>query len=79
MQSSQQWRIQTLRKRWGEWGGGSHPDPEIRGGPVSKKFFFSPSDLSFGLKIRVGVAVGEGGGLGPPGPTPGSATGLRQN
>ena len=46
MQSSQQWRIQTLRKRWGEWGGGSHPDPEIRGGPVSKKFFFSPWDLS---------------------------------
>ena len=26
-------------------GGGGHPDPEIRGGAVSKKFFFCPSGL----------------------------------
>ena len=52
MQSSQQWRIQTLRKGWGERGGGGHPDPEIRGGPVSKKNFFSHFGPQFGLKIR---------------------------
>jgi len=27
-------------------GGAGHPDPEIRGGPVFKKFFFGPSGLS---------------------------------
>ena len=62
MQSSQQWRIQTLRKGWGERGGGGHPDPEIRGGPVSKKIFFQSFRPQFGLKIRVGVGVGGGGG-----------------
>ena len=29
-----------------EGGGGGHPDPEKRGGPVPKKHFFGPSDLS---------------------------------
>ena len=43
-------------------GGGGHPDPEIRGGGSSKKFF-SVLRASFGSKIR--------GGGGPPG----SATG----
>ena len=32
-----QWPIQTFRLGRGG-GGGGHPDPEIRGGPVSKKF-----------------------------------------
>ena len=44
-----------LKKRVGggeEWGG--HPEPEIRGGPVSKKFFFQSFGPQFGLKIRVG-------------------------
>ena len=44
-------------------GGGSHPDPEIRGRPSLKKNFFRPQ---FGLKIR-------GRGAGFPGPSPGSA------
>ena len=45
------------------------PDPEIRvggGTPASKNIFFRPFGPHFGLKIR--------GGLGPPGPSPGSAT-----
>ena len=41
-----QWRIQTFR----EGGRGGHPDPEIRGAPVSKKTFFGPSSLSLVLK-----------------------------
>ena len=45
--------------------GGGHPDPEVRGGGGLKKTFF------FGLKIREG-------GTGPPGPSPGSATGFIQ-
>ena len=49
-------------------GGGGHPDPEIGGGVVSKKFFFRPFGRQFGLKIR--------GTPAPPGPSPGSATGL---
>ena len=28
------------------WGGGGHPDPKIRGGPVSKQNFFGPSGLN---------------------------------
>ena len=48
-------------------GGGCHPDPEIRGEAVSKKIFW-PFGLQFGLKIRER--------LGPPGPFPGSATGV---
>ena len=43
-----------------QMGGGSHPDPEIRGGELKK--FFSVLRASFGSKIR-------GGG------PPGSATG----
>ena len=43
-------------------GGGSHPDPEIRGGGL-KKFFFWPFGAQFGLKIRRA-----------PGLSPGSAT-----
>ena len=44
-------------------------DLEIRrgGGGVSKKKCFQPYGSQFGLKIR-------GGGTGPPGPSPGSAT-----
>ena len=37
------------------------------GGAVSKKFFFRPCGPQFGLEIR-------GGGVGPLGPSPGSAT-----
>ena len=39
-----------LQMRWG--GGDGHPDPEpeIRGGAVSKKIFFTPLGLSFILK-----------------------------
>ena len=36
----------------GGGGGGGHPDPEIRRGAVSKRFFGPP----FGLKIRGGLA-----------------------
>ena len=46
-------------------GGGSHPDPEIRG-DQSPKNFFQPFGPQFGLKIR--------GCLSPPGPSPRSAT-----
>ena len=35
----------------GGGGRGGHPDPEIKGGAVSKKFF-QPFGLEFGLKIR---------------------------
>ena len=51
------------------WGWGSHPDPEIRWGPSHKKVFFRLFGPHFGLKIR--------GGLGPPGPSPGSTTGIQ--
>ena len=40
-----QWRIQTR-------GVGGHPDPEIRGKPGFKKFFFRPYGPQFGLKLR---------------------------
>ena len=33
------------------WGGGSHPDPEIRGGWSPKKYF-RPFRPHFGLKMR---------------------------
>ena len=45
-------------------GGGSHPNPEIKGGDL-QKLFFGPSGAQFGLKISGG---------GPPGTFPGSAT-----
>ena len=48
----------------GEGGGGGHPDPEIRGTPVSKKYFFA---------LRASVCFKNKGGRG--GPSPGSATG----
>ena len=50
----------------GALGGNDHPDPEMRGAAVSKKFF-RPFGPQFSLKIR-----GEAGG---PGPSPGSANG----
>ena len=34
--------------------GPRHPDPEIMGGPVSRKKFFRPFGPQFGLKIRRG-------------------------
>ena len=46
--------------------GGSHPDPEIRGGAVSKKNFFPPFGPLFGLKL-----------MGRPG-SPGSLPWIRQ-
>ena len=48
--------------------GAGHPEPEIRGGPGLQKRFFRPFGPHFGLKIR--------GWPWPPGPLPGSATGL---
>ena len=36
----------------------SSPDPEIRGIPSLKKFFFRPIGLQFGLKIRGGGGEG---------------------
>ena len=42
------------------------PDPEIRRGPASEKFF-SPFELHLGLKIR-------GEPQAPPDPSPGSVT-----
>ena len=50
----------------GALGGNDHPDPEMRGAAVSKKFF-RPFGPQFSLKIR--------GGAGGPGPSPGSANG----
>ena len=43
-------------------GGGSHPDPEMRWGAVSKKDNVHPFGPQFGLKIK--------GGPGLPGPLP---------
>ena len=45
--------------------GGGHPDPEIRGGPASKKML-SALRASFSSKNK--------GGPSPLGPSPGSAT-----
>ena len=56
-----QWQIQTLR--WGGGGRDSHPDPQIRGGLVSKKILFV-LQASFWSKNK------KGGG------SPGSATGI---
>ena len=50
-------------------GGGGHPDPEIRGGPVFKNFF-RLFGRPFSRKIR---------GAGPPGPSPRSATASQSN
>ena len=44
--------------------GDDQPDPEIRGTPVSKKYFFGPVWFK-----------NKGGGAGPPSLSPGSATG----
>ena len=51
-------------------GGPGHPDPEIRrwGARSLKQNFFRPFGPQFGLKIS--------GVPGPPGPSPGSVTGL---
>ena len=45
-----------------------HPESEISGG-AGLKIFFRPFGPHFGIKIR--------GSPGPPGPSPGSATGLQ--
>ena len=55
-----------LQIREGGWGGGvggrgGHPEPEIRGSPVSKKIFLGPFGPQFGLKIE-----GWGAPLDPP-------------
>ena len=47
--------------------GGGHRDPEKKGGAGLPKSFFRPFGPHFGPKIR-------GGGVGRPGPSPGSAT-----
>ena len=46
--------------------GGGHPDPEIRGKPGLKKFFFRPYGPQFGLKIRGGGGWGGGPPWAPP-------------
>ena len=48
-----------------KWGGG-HPDPEIRGGPSQ----------NFVSALWASVWSNNKGGPRPPGPSPGSATGL---
>ena len=58
---SHQWRIQTF-----SGGGGSHPDPEIRGVSSLNNCFSA---------LRASVWSKNKGGPGPPGPLPGSATG----
>ena len=58
----------------GEGGGGegsSHLDPEISGGPGSKKFFWA-------LQASI-WSKNKGGGTGHPGPSPGSAPVLCQS
>ena len=60
----QQWQIQTFREGVG---GGGQPDPEIGGGGSLQKIFFGPKGL---------ILVEKYGGTGPPGPFPGSATGV---
>ena len=56
-----------LQIRGGGGGGrGGHPDPEKGRGPSLKKTFFRPFGPQLGLKL--------GGGPGPPGPSPRSAT-----
>ena len=55
-------------------GGSGHPDPEIwGGGPVSKKNFAPPPKKS---ALRTSVWSKNRGG-GPPGPSPGSAIGIK--
>ena len=49
--------------------GGSHPDPEIRGGAVISQKHFSPFRPPFGFQNK-------GGGPGSPDPSPGSSTGI---
>ena len=63
------WTKFSGRSRPSDKGGGGrgHPDPEIRGGPVSKKIF-SGLGASFWSKNK--------GGPFPPGPSPGFATGI---
>ena len=50
----------------GRTGGGGHPNPEIRVEGRSQKTFSRPFGPQFGPKIK--------GGLGSPGPSPGSPT-----
>ena len=52
----------------GGGGGVGHPDPEITGGTLSPKTFFSALWASFWSKNK--------GGACSPGPSPGSATGV---
>ena len=49
---------------WGGGEGGVHPDPEIAGGELSQKHFFSALQASVRSKNKVG------GGAGSPGPLP---------
>ena len=70
------WEIASVGSRhWdkgeGEGEGGSHPDPETRG-CRSPKNLFRP----FGPQFRLTISAWGGGGAGPPGPLPGSATDL---
>ena len=44
----------TSALRWGGWGGGGHPDPEIRGGPPVSQFFFSALRASHCSNIKGG-------------------------
>ena len=57
--------LTELSDKVGGGGGDGHPDPEIRGGAASKKFF-SALRASFWSKNK--------GGPGPPSPSPGSAS-----
>ena len=60
-----------IRRRGGGREGGSHLDPEISGGPGSKKFFGA-------LQASI-WSKNKGGGTGHPGPSPGSAPVLCQS
>ena len=53
-----------LQIKW-EGGGGSHPDPEIRGRSGLKKIFFQPFRPQFGPKIR-GERASRAPSLDPP-------------
>ena len=41
------------------WGGGSHPDPEVRCRGKSQKCIFWPFGPQFGLKMGEGVSPGS--------------------
>ena len=40
-------------------GGGGHPDPEIRGGPLVSQFFFRPFGPHIAMKLREGAPGGS--------------------